>query len=73
MKKCFLTFAVVVVAAALTLATGEPAYYPWTIDDAPETGNGFEGAVNTITTDGSLAAITDKWLATDAGAPVLNP
>jgi len=29
----------------LTIATGEPAYYPWIIDDAPETGNGFEGAV----------------------------
>jgi len=28
----------------LTIATGEPAYYPWIIDDAPETGNGFEGA-----------------------------
>ena len=21
----------------LTIATGEPAYYPWVIDDAPET------------------------------------
>ena len=29
----------------LTIATGEPAYYPSIIDDAPETGNGFEGAV----------------------------
>ena len=29
----------------LTTATGEPAYYPWIIDDKPETGNGFEGAV----------------------------
>ena len=29
----------------LTIATGEPAYYPWIIDDAPQTGNGFEGAV----------------------------
>ena len=29
----------------LTIATGEPAYYPWVIDDQPETGNGFEGAV----------------------------
>ncbi len=29
----------------LTIATGEPAYYPWVIDDKPETGNGFEGAV----------------------------
>ena len=29
----------------LTIATGEPAYYPWIIDDAPQTGNGVEGAV----------------------------
>ena len=29
----------------LTIATGEPAYYPWIIDDKPETGAGFEGAV----------------------------
>jgi len=31
------------------------------------------GAVDAITTDGTLATITDKWLATDAGAPVLKP
>ncbi|MFZ4108279.1 MAG: amino acid ABC transporter substrate-binding protein, partial [Candidatus Planktophila sp.] len=30
-------------------------------------------AVDAITADGTLAAITDKWLATDAGAPVLKP
>ena len=29
----------------LTIATGQPAYYPWIIDDKPETGTGFEGAV----------------------------
>ena len=29
----------------LTIATGEPAYYPWIIDDKPESGEGFEGAV----------------------------
>jgi polar amino acid transport system substrate-binding protein len=29
----------------LTIATGEPAYYPWVIDDKPESGEGFEGAV----------------------------
>ena len=32
-------------SGVLTIATGEPAYYPWIIDDAPETGEGFEGAV----------------------------
>jgi len=31
------------------------------------------GAVDAITADGTLASITDKWLATDAGAPVLKP
>lgn len=29
----------------LTFATGNPAYYPWVMDDAPESGNGFEAAV----------------------------
>ena len=29
----------------LTIATGEPAFYPWVIDDAPESGEGFEAAI----------------------------
>jgi polar amino acid transport system substrate-binding protein len=29
----------------ITIATGEPAYYPWVIDDAPESGEGFESAI----------------------------
>ncbi len=29
----------------LTIATGNPAYFPWVIDDDPESGNGFEAAV----------------------------
>lgn len=29
----------------LTIGTGQPAYYPWVIDDTPETGKGFEAAV----------------------------
>ncbi|MDP4634479.1 MAG: transporter substrate-binding domain-containing protein, partial [Pontimonas sp.] len=29
----------------LTIATGEPAYYPYVIDDAPDSGEGFEAAV----------------------------
>jgi polar amino acid transport system substrate-binding protein len=28
-----------------TVGTGEPAYYPYVIDDAPESGEGFESAV----------------------------
>ena len=29
----------------LTIATGEPAYSPWVLDDDPESGEGFEAAV----------------------------
>lgn len=29
----------------LTVATGNPAYFPWVMDDAPESGQGFEAAV----------------------------
>jgi polar amino acid transport system substrate-binding protein len=29
----------------LTIGTGEPAYFPWVIDDAPESGEGFEAAI----------------------------
>jgi polar amino acid transport system substrate-binding protein len=29
----------------LTIGTGEPSYYPWVIEDAPESGEGFEAAV----------------------------
>ena len=29
----------------LTIATGNPAYYPWVVDDAPESKQGFEAAV----------------------------
>lgn len=32
-------------AGALTIATGEPAYEPWVLNDAPESGEGFEAAV----------------------------
>jgi polar amino acid transport system substrate-binding protein len=34
-----------VTAGKLTIATGQPAYFPWVIDDAPESGEGFEAAV----------------------------
>ena len=29
----------------LTIATGNPAYYPWVMNDAPESGEGFEAAM----------------------------
>ena len=28
-----------------TIATGNPAYFPWVLDDSPESGQGFEAAV----------------------------
>lgn len=34
-----------VTSGKLTIATGETAYYPYVIDDAPESGEGFEAAV----------------------------
>jgi polar amino acid transport system substrate-binding protein len=34
-----------VTAGKLTIATGQPAYSPWVIDNKPQTGNGFEAAV----------------------------
>jgi polar amino acid transport system substrate-binding protein len=32
-------------SGVLTIATGEPAYEPWVLNDAPESGEGFEAAV----------------------------
>ncbi|MBO1741312.1 ABC transporter substrate-binding protein [Leifsonia sp. TF02-11] len=32
-------------AGKLTIATGQPAYSPWVIDDKPQSGQGFEAAV----------------------------
>jgi polar amino acid transport system substrate-binding protein len=29
----------------LTIATGNPAFFPWVLDDAPESGKGYEAAV----------------------------
>lgn len=34
-----------IASGKLTIATGEPAYYPWVLDDKPESGEGFEAAV----------------------------
>lgn len=34
-----------VTAGKLTIATGEPAYAPWVVDNKPESGEGFEAAV----------------------------
>ncbi len=34
-----------VTAGKLTVGTGQPAYFPWVIDDTPQSGKGFESAV----------------------------
>jgi len=34
-----------VTAGKLTIGTGQPAYFPWVIDDTPQSGKGFESAV----------------------------
>jgi polar amino acid transport system substrate-binding protein len=49
----------------LAIATGEPAYYPWVIDDAPETGAGFEAAVAyAVATELGFAAEDVSWVRT---------
>jgi polar amino acid transport system substrate-binding protein len=49
----------------LTIATGEPAYYPYVIDDAPESGEGFEAAVAySIAEELGFAAEDVVWVRT---------
>jgi polar amino acid transport system substrate-binding protein len=49
----------------LAIATGEPAYYPWVIDDAPESGEGFEAAVAyAVATELGFAATDVTWVRT---------
>jgi polar amino acid transport system substrate-binding protein len=52
-------------AGTLTVATGEPAYYPWVIDDKPESGEGFEAAVAYAVAEQLGYAQADvKWVRT---------
>ena len=52
-------------AGKLTIATGNPAYYPWVIDDKPESGDGFEPAVAYAVADKLGFAKTDvEWVRT---------
>ncbi len=47
----------------LTIATGNPAYYPWVLDDAPESGEGFEAAVAfALATEMGFAAEDVLWV-----------
>ena len=52
-------------SGVLTIATGEPAYYPWVIDDAPESGEGFEAAVAyAVATQLGFSKDEVKWVRT---------
>ena len=55
----------------LTIATGNPAFFPWVIDDAPETGQGFEAAV-ALAVGASMGYEGDavKWVRTDFDAAI---
>ena len=47
----------------LTIATGNPAYYPWVMDDAPESGQGFEAAVAyAVAAEMGFAADNVTWV-----------
>jgi polar amino acid transport system substrate-binding protein len=49
----------------LTIGTGEPAYYPWVIDDAPESGEGFEAAIGyAVAEELGFAAEDVVWVRT---------
>jgi len=49
----------------LTIATGQPAYFPWVIDDKPESGKGFEAAVaQAVATKLGFAQSNVAWVRT---------
>ena len=55
----------------LTVATGNPAFFPWVIDDAPETGQGFEAAVAlAIGAEMGYEGDALKWVRTDFDAAI---
>ncbi|NCV17150.1 MAG: amino acid ABC transporter substrate-binding protein, partial [Actinobacteria bacterium] len=58
-------------AGVLTIATGEPAYYPWVIDDAPESGEGFEAAVAyAVASELGYDQSAVKWVRTSFDAAI---
>ncbi|MGA0070881.1 MAG: ABC transporter substrate-binding protein [Candidatus Nanopelagicaceae bacterium] len=58
-------------SGVLTIATGEPAYYPWVIDDAPESGEGFEAAVAyAVAAQLGYDATAVKWVRTTFDAAI---
>ncbi|UDF14663.1 transporter substrate-binding domain-containing protein [Antiquaquibacter oligotrophicus] len=49
----------------LTIGTGEPAYFPWVLEDAPESGEGFEAAVGyAVAEELGFAAEDVVWVRT---------
>lgn len=55
----------------LTIATGNPAYYPWVLNDDPESGEGFEAAVAyAIAEEMGFAADAVQWVRTSFDAAI---
>ncbi|RZS59116.1 amino acid ABC transporter substrate-binding protein (PAAT family) [Microcella putealis] len=55
----------------LTIATGEPAYFPYVIDDTPESGEGFEAAVAyAVAEELGFAADDVEWVRTSFEAAI---
>jgi len=55
----------------LTVATGNPAFFPWVIEDTPESGDGFESAVAfAVAAEMGYAADAVKWVRTDFDAAI---
>ena len=55
----------------LTIATGEPAFFPYVIDDAPETGEGFESAIAyAVAEELGFAAEDVVWVRTSFEAAI---
>jgi polar amino acid transport system substrate-binding protein len=55
----------------LTVATGNPAFFPWVIDDTPESGEGFESAVAyAVAAEMGYADDAVVWTRTDFDAAI---
>ncbi len=55
----------------LTVATGNPAFFPWVIDDTPESGEGFESAVAyAVAAEMGYEGDAVKWVRSDFDAAI---
>jgi len=60
-----------VTPGTLTIATGEPNYEPWFVDDDPSNGKGFEGAVaNAVAEELGFDADHIEWVRTGFDAAI---